>query len=176
MQPLGATTITFTATDLSGNIATATTIATVQVTTPPSITAPADQSINTDAGLATGSLPDYTGLASVTDAVTAAPTVTQSPAAGTALPIGPNAITLTATDGAGNAASATFTVTVVDNQAPVFTDFPTDISISVDYPTTSAVASWSAPTATDNSGGDNYADRWPCFRFIVPAWGDDGHL
>ena len=123
-----------------------------QDTTPPTIVAPADQTINTDAGLATGSLPDFTGLALASDDSGIPPTVTQSPVAGTALPIAPNIVTLTATDGAGNAASDTFTVTVNDNETPAFSTFPADISIDVDYPVTSAVHSWTEPTATDNSG------------------------
>ena len=47
--------------------------------------------------------------------------------------------------------TASFTVAVGDVEQPVFISFPSDISLSVVFPTTTATATWVEPTATDNA-------------------------
>jgi hypothetical protein len=74
-------TVTLTVTDVKGSSSTCTTTVTVQDITPPSITCPATQTLVLDANC-TATLPNYTGLAAVSDSC-GVQSVTQSPAAGT---------------------------------------------------------------------------------------------
>jgi Ca2+-binding RTX toxin-like protein/sugar lactone lactonase YvrE len=110
--PLGETVITWTATDSSGNSATATQTVTVVDTTAPGITAP--DSIVIEASGAEGNLADI-GLGSGNDTVEIISVTSDSP---DTFPLGETVITWTATDSSGNSATATQTVTVVDTTAP----------------------------------------------------------
>jgi hypothetical protein len=65
--------------------------------------------------------------------------------------IGVNNVTLTVTDNSGLTATCSAVVTVRDALAPVMT-CPADIVVQVDQGVTSAVATYTAPTATDNCG------------------------
>jgi len=113
--PLGETVITWTATDSSGNSATATQTVTVVDTTAPGITAP--DSITIEASGAEGNLADI-GLGSGSDTVEIISVTSDSP---DTFPLGETVITWTATDSSGNSATATQTVTVVDTTAPELT-------------------------------------------------------
>lgn len=115
----GSYTDNLTATDPSGNTATCSYSITVQDTSSPTITCPADFSVAAD-GNCEATAMNYTAMASAADNCTAAPTITQSPASGATLNQGTNTITLTATDGSGNTANCTFTITVNDSTPPSF--------------------------------------------------------
>jgi len=65
------------------------------------------------------SIPDYTGLATVTDAC-ASPTITQSPIAGTIVGLGTYTITITADDGV-SIVNCTFDIDVIDTTSPTLT-------------------------------------------------------
>ena len=112
--PLGTRTVTFTATDDSGNTGTATATVTVEDTTAPSVTAPADITVTANvAGGAEATLSAiaaFLGGASASDRVDATPAITDN--APSILPVGANTITFTATDDAGNFATAAGTITV----------------------------------------------------------------
>ncbi len=69
-----------------------------------------------------------------------------APASGSLFNVGVNTVTVTATDGAGNTATCSFSVTVNDTQAPSITNCPANIT------TCTATATWAPPTATDNCG------------------------
>ena len=119
---------------------------TVKDTTAPVITAPnmtveATQSSGWKVG---------TFAATATDAVGPV-TLTYSKSAGQILPFGTTTVTVTATDGAGNHSSATFTVTVQDTTAPVFTSVSANLAIEATMPA-GAVVTYAAATATDAVG------------------------
>lgn len=116
---LGTTTITLTATDVSGNTATCTVNQTVIDDDAPTISvcASTPSNISADASCL-GTTPNFTGSISASDNCTASPTITQSPASGTSLGLGTTTITLTATDGSGNTATCTVNQTVVDDTDP----------------------------------------------------------
>lgn len=82
--------------------------------TAPSITVPAN--ITAQATDASGAVVTYT--ASAQDLEDPAPSFGCVPASGALFPIGTTTVTCTATDAAGNSASASFTVTVVDTPPP----------------------------------------------------------
>jgi len=109
--PLGETVITWTATDSSGNSATATQTVTVVDTTAPGIIAP--DSIEVEATSIDNTVeignPVYDDLVDVTSVTSDSPDT---------FPLGETVITWTATDSSGNSATATQTVTVVDTTAP----------------------------------------------------------
>ena len=127
---------------------------------PPVLTAPANQTANTDAGEAFARL-DVTSLGSVTDNSGSVPVIsyqTTPPGGATVtltgpfdFPIGVTPVTMDAVDVSGNAAAQVgFTVTVTDNEAPV-------ITVSAPAPVAAAVGATSASvpfaaTVTDNSG------------------------
>ena len=120
---LGETTITWTATDTSGNSAIATQTVTIVDTTAPSITAPDSiiaEAISADSNIVTLGNPVSSDLVDVPLISNNAPDV---------FPLGETTITWTATDTSGNSAIATQTVTIVDTTAPELT-MPEDITIS----------------------------------------------
>jgi hypothetical protein len=115
--PVGTTTITWTATDASGNTSATSAVQTVQVndTEKPTISCPANITQSTDPGLCS---------AVVTFNVTAndncpGVTVVSTPASGSVFPKGTTTVNSTATDAAGNTMSCSFTVTVNDTEFPV---------------------------------------------------------
>jgi hypothetical protein len=119
--PVGTTTVTYTATDAHGNMATAMQTVTVIDNTPPTITAPATVTAYTGPGATTCE-------AVVTDAILGAAAHDNCPGvaltrvpAGNSFPVGTTQVEYTATDAYGNTATATQMVTVVDNTPPTIT-------------------------------------------------------
>ncbi len=148
--PLGTTTVTFTASDLATppNIITATFNVTVRDTTPPAIGAPTN--ITIPASGPSGAIANIPAPAA-SDIADPAPTVILSPPSGSLFPIGVNIVTVTATDASGNTSTKTFTVTVSDSIAPVVSGCPANQTLHASA-APGAVATWTAPTASDNSG------------------------
>ena len=122
---VGTTTITWTATDSSNNSATATQRITIQDTTPPDITAPADVSFTTTDTSIVLTSANY-GTTTATDLVDPAPTITSN--APSSFQAGQTTtITWTATDSSGNSAQATQRITVVHSSLRIFV--PADITV-----------------------------------------------
>jgi hypothetical protein len=116
---VGSYTITYNATDPSGNAAAPVT-RTVNVvdTTPPAITTcPAPRSADANSSCQ-AAVPDFTGAAVADDLCGSAVTFTQSPAAGTMVGTGPTTVTITATDIHNNSSVCHTTFTVNDTTPP----------------------------------------------------------
>ncbi|MGB1574147.1 MAG: HYR domain-containing protein, partial [Flavobacteriales bacterium] len=79
-------------------------------------------------------------------------TFTSSHSPGATFSVGATTVTYTATDIHGNSSSASFTVTVTDDEAPAIAGMPADMTLSNDAGDCSAIASWTAPTSSDNCG------------------------
>ena len=109
--PVGTTNVTYTATDASGNTSSAVQQVTVIDNTPPALTCP--QSITLEPTCPTGAVATWTAPIG-TDNCTVTTSQTAGPASGSVFPIGATTtVGYTATDGAGNQASCSFTVTVL---------------------------------------------------------------
>src|SRR5574337_1830755 len=112
--PPGSTTVTWTAVDSSGNVATATQLVTITVLGDiPTITAPPAVIVEATGPLTTVSL----GTPTVSDAVDPHPTVTNNAPSG-GFPIGNSTVIWTATNLAHNSQSASQSVTVKDTTPP----------------------------------------------------------
>ena len=123
MFPLGLTTVTCSATDAAGNTSASQSFSvTVQDTTAPVVTAPAN--VTVEATSAAGAVATFSA-GSATDAVDgvlSAPCAAAGPlVSGDVFPLGVTTVTCSATDAANNTGTATFTVTVQDTTAPVVT-------------------------------------------------------
>jgi hypothetical protein len=150
--PVGTTIVTYTATDAAGNVTTGTqkVIVREDPAIPPTITAPADVSVNADAGscsasgvvLGTPTTADNCGVASVTNN------------APSSFPVGTTQVTWTVTDKSGNTATDVQNVTVIDNQKPVITA-PANVTVylPLNSTATSMAVNYAAATATDNCPG-----------------------
>ena len=120
--------------------------------TGPSYISAADCAITTPTDLAAVGFPNMNIILAADGTVPVPGSGTVSvPASGSFFAVGTTTVTSTATDGAGNTASCTFTVRVNDTQAPVIT-CPANITV------TTAVGLCTAPvtyavTATDNCPG-----------------------
>ncbi len=138
--------ITLTVTDGSGNTSNCSfIISKLPDTIAPSISCPATQELTCNDTV----IPDYNGLATATDAEDPNPVITQSPVAGTVFTDGMT-ITLTATDGSGNASSCTFTVNLLaDTDNPIITTCPANQSLAFG----AVIPDYTGlGTATDNCG------------------------
>jgi hypothetical protein len=142
--PLGNTTVTWTVTDGSGNIATCTQLVTVVDDTNPVITCPAAVSVSANAScgatgvsLGTPITSDNCSVASVTN-----------DAPGT-FPLGNTTVTWTVTDGSGNTFTCTQIVTVVDDTNPTIL-CPSTVSVSTNSGCTAIGVSLGAPVTSDN--------------------------
>ncbi|MEY4603397.1 MAG: hypothetical protein RIT43_689, partial [Bacteroidota bacterium] len=163
---LGTTTVTWTATDNASPANTSTCSFTVVVTdvTPPVLTCnnTTNQNLNTDAGecnytqtgsgwnaSATDNCTVISVLANLTGATTASNLATLT---GQDFSLGTTTVTWTATDGAGNTTTCSFTVTVSDIVPPVVTTCPANQTVSMNPNTctyTHTGTTWN-PVATDN--------------------------
>jgi hypothetical protein len=127
--PLGNTTVTWTITDSSNNTATDTQIVTVVDNQAPTISGvPADITQSAAAGLCNA-------VVTWTDATTAdncSATMTQSHDSGDTFSLGETTVTYTSVDAAGNTTTATFKVTITDDEDPVLTTSASDESHEYD--------------------------------------------
>ncbi len=121
--PVGTTVVTYSATDSAGNVATAMQTVTVTDTTAPTISVPADVSIEATALHS----PVMLGTATATDLVDGSVTLTHDAPA--LFPVGTTVVTYSATDSAGNVATAMQTVTVTDTTSPTLT-VPVDLTLT----------------------------------------------
>jgi alpha-tubulin suppressor-like RCC1 family protein len=112
--------------------------------TPPDVTVPADLVVP---AIDTLTPVLYSGE-SATDATSGVVSFGCVPASGSSFPLGETVVTCSATDGAGNSASDTFTVTVTDSTPPVITSDVVGTSTNGWY-TGNVVVSW---TVTDPDG------------------------
>ena len=111
---IGSTSVALSASDSRGNTSSASFSVTVQDTTAPVLTVPANQVL--EATSAAGAVANF--AASATDAV-GVTSLTTSVASGSTFAIGTTTVVVTAQDAAGNTTSGSFTVTVRDTTAPV---------------------------------------------------------
>jgi uncharacterized repeat protein (TIGR01451 family) len=177
--PVGNTTVTYTATDRSGNTANDQQVVTVIDNTAPVISCPADINSGTDDGLCSALI--NPGTATATDNCDSNPTIVGTRSDNQPLnapyPRGTTTITWTATDHASptpNQSSCTQTITVVDDEAPVITtngltpmlwpanhdyhtfnvtDFVTAVTDNCDSPTVSDVVIQEV-TSDESENGD----------------------
>ena len=141
---LGDTTVTCTATDTNGNSALATFSVTVKDSTMP-VVAP----IANITKEATGPATTVTYATSAVDAVSGQVPVMCAPASGASFVVGASTVTCSATDGAGNTGSTSFSVTITDTTAPVVTAIA-NITREASGPTTAVTYT---ATATDLVSG-----------------------
>jgi gliding motility-associated-like protein len=110
---IGPNVVNLTVEDACGLQTTCTATVTVEDDAPPIITCPSNRNENVD-GSGNFTIPDYTGLVTVTDNCNPAPTLTQNPVTGTVINgVGTvQTITISADDGNGNSAQCQFDITL----------------------------------------------------------------
>jgi hypothetical protein len=149
---IGKSSVIATARDLSGNEASCMFTVEVADKQPPTLTScGGDVVVNTTLGQATGE-PEW-GAVEADDNSGEAGTVVCSHQASTPFPIGKTTVSCRATDGSGNNASCSWTVEVTDAEPPQI-QCPDDMAIEnrADDGLSTGLATFSLPTATDNSG------------------------
>ena len=162
--PLGATTVTCTATDKAGNTTSHAFTITVVSTGGPVIAPHGD--VTAEATGPTGAHVAYT-VPVTSDVVDGPGVATCAPASGSQFPLGTTTVLCDAVDAAGNHAVQTgFTVTVRDTTGPAFTA-PANQSIAATGP--SGAASWTTPTATDLVDGTDAVVCLPASGSTFPV-------
>lgn len=146
--PVGTTTVSYMATDSTGNTASCSFTVTVVDNQNPTITCPADVIVNADNGscaatnvnLGTPTTGDNCGVQGTSNNGLAS------------YPVGTTAVTWTVTDVNGNTATCTQNVTVKDNQEPTIS-CPSDVVVNADNGTCAASnVNLGTPTTGDNCG------------------------
>ena len=120
--PLGETVVTWTATDFSGNSASATQTITVVDTTSPVLIAPrsiVQEAINHEANPVRIGISESTDIMDITSITNDAPEV---------FPLGETIVTWIATDSSGNSASATQSIIIIDTTLPTIMS-PVDVEV-----------------------------------------------
>ncbi|HEX2899641.1 MAG TPA: HYR domain-containing protein, partial [Bacteroidia bacterium] len=115
--PVGTTTNTFRVTDASGLTATCSFTVTVVDAEVPAITCPANISASTDVGVCTAVV-TYATPAGTDNCPSSTTSQTAGLASGAIYPSGATTNTFQVTDGAGNATTCSFTITVTDTTSP----------------------------------------------------------
>ncbi len=142
----GVTTVTWSATDpTSGNTATCTQTVTVNDTQPPTISCPANVTVNANAGVcyATGVV---LGTPTASDNCGSVTVKSNAPAQ---FNTGVTTVTWTATDPSGNTATCTQTVTVNDTQPPTIS-CPANVTVNANAGCTATGVALGSPTTSDN--------------------------
>ena len=155
--PVGNTTVTYRATDRSGNFAEDTQTVTVVDNTVPVVTPPGPVTLYTGPGATSCSvtvtdLDGTFGTGSATDNCPGVGAVSRSGVpAGGVFPVGETILTYSATDAHGNTGTAPQTVTVIDNTPPTITCPMSNIVLEPTCPS-GAIATYPAAVVGDNCG------------------------
>ena len=151
--PVGETTVTYIAVDESSNQSAACSFTvTVNDTQKPVISGcPSNISRTSSAGVCT-SVVSWTEPTASDNCTSAGDLIWyKSHTPGSTFPSGETTVTYSVEDEAGNVSDVcSFTVTVTDDQKPVISGCPDDVSVSADEGQCGAYVSWTEPTATDN--------------------------
>ncbi len=114
--PIGATSVTATATDVAGLSSTCSfTVNVIRDAKAPTLVCPAN--VTKSASSKDGALVSYP-MASVSDELDPNPALQYSHASGALFPVGDTSVTVTARDVSGNTSSCSFTITVQDTSVP----------------------------------------------------------
>ncbi len=146
--PLGVTTVTLTATDEHGNSSSSSFTITILDHESPSISgAPLDFTLTNDVGVC-GAVVSWTEPNSSDNCNVAS--FESDIQSGASLSTGMHTITYTAMDDASNMTSASFTVTILDDENPQFLNPPAPISVTNDLDHCGAVVTWDPVQVSDN--------------------------
>lgn len=148
MFTIGTNTVTCVAQDTAGNSGSATSTVTVIDTTAPDLALPANVSANATSPF--GALVIYSPP-TASDLVDGPRGVICSRSSGSTFPLGTTSVPCSASDSRGNTVTGTFTVRVVDADAPVVT-VPAPILLEATGPS-GASATWPSPVADDAVDG-----------------------
>lgn len=148
--PIGTTTVTYTATDNSGNSSTSAIMITVEDVEDPTISGmPVDLTVENDPGscgaMVTWSEPLVADNCPGSE-------ISSDQMSGSIFAQGANTVTYTAIDQAGNTSTSSFTVSVLDSESPMVSGMPTDMDVDNDPGSCGAVVNWTEPSASDNCG------------------------
>lgn len=161
---LGTTTVTWTATDESGNISSCSFQVLVIDNLLPVITscgATGNQVVSSNTGVCTytqgsnawnATATDNCTVSTLTYTLTGATTGTGTSLNGVVFNSGTTTVIWTAVDNSANSTNCSFTVTVIDTEAPAITTCPSDITVVTDMSECGAIVSWTVPSFTDNCG------------------------
>ncbi len=146
--PIGTTSVNCSASDTVGNTANGSFSVTVQDTTDPTLTLPAD--ITAEATSLGGAAVNYS--VSATDIVDTSVSIVCNIPSGSTFAIGTTLVTCTATDDASNSAPGSFNVTVQDTTAPIIAPY-SDITLkAVGKPWEQVKFSLTTSDAVDGTG------------------------
>jgi hypothetical protein len=169
---VGSYTITYTATDLDNNTATATRVVNVVDTTAPTIAVNGSSSVTHELGQA------YTDAGATASDASGAVTVVTTGTVDTDT-VGSYTLTYTSTDASGNAGTATRTVNVVDTTGPTITitgDNPATVELGGTYTDAGATATDnSGDTITVTSSGNVNVDVLGAYEITYSATDSDGN-
>ena len=146
--PVGTTTVTYRATDPSGNSATCSFTVTVNDTQLPAITCPSNQTMSNNTNVC-GATTTYSTPTTSDNCTVSSNVLVSGQASGTVFPIGATTVIYRATDPSSNSATCSFTVTVNDIQLPAIT-CPGNQVLSNDPNVCGATVTYDTPTASDN--------------------------
>ena len=149
--PVGATQVTYTATDVSGNVNTASFTVTIQDHQNPVISnGPTDITVANDAGtcqaIVSWDEPTSSDNCGIAD-------LSSNHSATDSFSVGTTTVTYTATDVNGNEATHSFNVTVTDEDLPEIQGLPGPVFVNSNPGFCTAQVSWPAPTYSDNCAG-----------------------
>jgi hypothetical protein len=153
---LGTTTVNCSAADTAGNTAYGSFTVTVQDTTPPVLSLPAD--ITEEATGPSGAAVTFTVTAN--DLVDGSVAVTCVPASGSTFAITTTAVSCSATDAHGNTGTGSFNVTVQDTTPPTI-DFHADVGPIDATGLDGAIVIYTSPATHDLVDGDGVATCLP---------------
>lgn len=179
--PVGVTSVTYTATDGAGLMSTCVFSVTVVDNESPTIhDCPKTITVDADDGACSKTV-SWTEPTATDNQPGVSIVQTEGPAPGSSFPVGTTHIKYTATDVSSNTATCEFDVIVVDNQDPQISGCPGNISLGTEAPNCSAVATWTAPTASDNCAIQSFVsthssgDTFPLGMTVVTYTATDVH-
>lgn len=161
--PVGTTTIHWLATDFYSNSSSATSLVTVEDTTPPVVDDNADQTL--EATSAAGAVATFDSPAA-NDIVDGALASTCDYASGATFPLTTTTVTCSATDNAGNTGSSSFTITVEDTTPPTISAHgnetaeatgPSGAGVNYANPTASDIVDGSVAVNCTPASGSTFA-------------------